>query len=94
MLEQFEKYITTGNQDGMLNLGAQVQFWKNETEAKLEKQLRWLEKNLPARAIAHLDTPDDRAVVDTYESRYTQWSNLLREYEKACQLLERAQQCL
>ena len=76
MIEQLAKAITSGNQNELLKWGVQVQRWKEETEAKLEKQFNWLDP-------VNMSNPK-------YEQRFIDWTQNLEEYKRACRLLDEA----
>lgn len=61
--------------------GPRLRQMAKESEEALTKQIAWLddEKN------------QDRP---TYETRFTEWENRLREYERACDLLDAAKSAL
>jgi hypothetical protein len=56
-----------------------VYHWTQDTSAMLTKQIAWLDKNT--------ESP-------TYENRFTEWEKSLREYERACDLLDTAKAAL
>ena len=59
-------------QKEILLRGERVYQWVQETTVLLTRQLRWLD--------TQLDSP-------TYEQRFNQWHELLKQYERACDAL-------
>jgi len=59
-------------EDAVRLWGSRLYTWTKATESTMEKQLAWLDH--------HQDAP-------TYEQRFDEWVALLRQYEKACDLL-------
>ncbi len=56
--------------------GGRVYQWTQETMLTLGKQLRWLD--------THPESP-------AYDARFLEWETLLRQYERACDVLADAQ---
>lgn len=80
MLDQLQKAIASGNEKELLRWGVQVNIYRTDLYAKLERQEAWLgEKNK--------DNPK-------YEERFAEWIKNLDEYTRASRLLEEAKAML
>jgi hypothetical protein len=75
-----DERLRTHLEKEVLRWGVQVQRWKEEMEAKLEKQYDWL-------------GPENRDKPN-YEKRFTEWMTNLDEYKRACRLLTEAKALL
>lgn len=79
------KHATTDRQrqaitKSIILWGGRLQSWTVETAGLLERQLAWL------------DTNDGK--VPTADKRFGEWTDLLRQYEAACDLLKDAEATL
>lgn len=66
----------TAIEKGVLLWGSRLHRWTSETYILLDKQLTWLDANEHA---------------PTYEQRFAEWTKLLADYGKACDLLTEAE---
>ena len=77
MVEELQKAINRQDENAVLRWGIEVYREKKATEAKMEKQMIWLESH------------EDHA---NYESRFESWVNQVRAYEQMCKTLNQAEQ--
>ena len=94
-VEQLAKAIEKNDPKLIQFWGAEVYRWTQDIQVQMVKQLKWIESQLPARDITELGSDDlRRAASDQYEKRLAQWLTTLRQYERGCDLLVKAEEML